>query len=156
MRPWANYGDRPVTPSIENFAITDASASASIRRGTGRATAKSVVNGVANYRCSRPPLRAILQAARLIQKRSATVKHAGSAALGGLSELLDQIRTKAGLKEKSVGIFYRKSKSFLHFHEDPAGLFADLNAGGDFARYPVNSQHEWQVLLSAIDRAIEP
>jgi hypothetical protein len=82
------------------------------------------------------------------------MKHATSAALGSLSKLLDQIRTRAGLKEKRPGIFYRKSKSFLHFHEDPAGLFADLGAGADFDRYPVNNQHEWQVLLSAIDRAM--
>ncbi len=83
------------------------------------------------------------------------MKHATSAALGGLSELLDQIRIKDGLKEKKLGIFYRKSKSFLHFHEDLAGLFADLSVGTDFERYPVNTGHEWKVLLSAIDRALK-
>jgi hypothetical protein len=83
------------------------------------------------------------------------MKHASGAALAGLSELLDQIRMKDGIREKSLGIFYRKSKSLLHFHEDPAGLFADLNVGGDFDRYPVNTRHEWAVLLSAIDRAIK-
>jgi hypothetical protein len=83
------------------------------------------------------------------------MKHATSAALDGLSELLDQIRTREGLTEKKPGIFYRKSKSFLHFHEDPAGLFADLGVGADFDRYPVNRPHEWRVLLSAIDRALK-
>ncbi|HEY4040270.1 MAG TPA: hypothetical protein VGM32_00330 [Rhodopila sp.] len=82
------------------------------------------------------------------------MKHAGADALAGLSELLDQIRSRQGLKEKKPGIFYRRSKSFLHFHEDRAGLFADLGAGGDFDRYPVNTQQEWTMLLSAIDRAI--
>ena len=56
--------------------------------------------------------------------------------------------------EKRPGIFYRKSKSFLHFHEDRAGLFADLSVGDDFNRYPVNTRREWKVLLAAIDRAI--
>lgn len=81
------------------------------------------------------------------------MKHATSTALESLSELLDRIRMKDGLKEKKLGIFYRKSKSFLHFHEDPAGLFADLSVGSDFERYPVNSRQEWEALLSAIDRA---
>jgi hypothetical protein len=84
------------------------------------------------------------------------MKHATSAALESLAPLLAQIRTRTGLTEKKTGIFYRKSKSFLHFHEDPAGLFADLGAGADFDRYPVNSRHEWRALLSAIDRALNP
>ena len=84
------------------------------------------------------------------------MKHATSAASGDLSELRDQIRMTAGLTEKKLGIFYRKWRSFLHFHEDQAGLFADLNVGADFDRYPVNSRHEWQTLLSAIDRATQP
>jgi hypothetical protein len=36
------------------------------------------------------------------------MKHAGAAALHGLSELLEQIRLKEGIKEKKLGIFYRK------------------------------------------------
>ena len=82
------------------------------------------------------------------------MKHATSAALESLSDLLEQIRAKADVREKKRGIFYRKSGSFLHFHEDPAGLFADLGVGGEFERYPVNTQHEWKILLAAIDRAL--
>jgi hypothetical protein len=41
------------------------------------------------------------------------VKHASAIALHGLSDLLAQIRLKQGLKEKKLGIFYRKSKAFL-------------------------------------------
>ena len=84
------------------------------------------------------------------------MKHATGTALAELSELLDQIRIREGLREKNLGVFYRKSKSFLHFHEDPAGLFADLSAGTDFDRYPVNTRQEWNILLAAIDRAIKP
>jgi hypothetical protein len=83
------------------------------------------------------------------------MKHATAAALQVLSDLLEQIRNKAGIKEKKFGIFYRKSKSFLHFHEDPAGLFADLSVGADFDRYPVNTKQEWRVLLKAIDRELD-
>jgi hypothetical protein len=74
-------------------------------------------------------------------------------ALRSLSDLLEQIRLKQGIKEKKLGIFYRKPKSSLHFHEDPAGLFADLSVGGDFDRYPVNTKEEWKLLLAAIEGA---
>jgi hypothetical protein len=70
------------------------------------------------------------------------MKHATATTLAGLSELLEQIRTRHLLKEKKLGIFYLRSKSFLHFHEDKAGLFADLSVGADFVRYPVNTRHE--------------
>ena len=83
------------------------------------------------------------------------MKHANATALHGLSDLLQQIRLRKGIKEKKLGIFYRNSKSFLHFHDDPAGLFADLSVGADFDRYPVNSKAEWKTLLTAIDRALE-
>lgn len=82
------------------------------------------------------------------------VKHATSAALEKLSELLEQIRTKDGIQEKKLGIFYRRSKSFLHFHEDPAGLFADLTVGDGFDRYPVNTRPQWTALLTALDEAL--
>jgi hypothetical protein len=83
------------------------------------------------------------------------MKHASASALQGLSDLLEQIRGKEGLRERKLGIFYRKSRSFLHFHEDAAGLFADLSVGADFDRYPVNTKKEWKVLLTAVDRALE-
>jgi hypothetical protein len=82
------------------------------------------------------------------------MKHASAAALHGLFDLLNQIRVKKGIREKSPGVFYRKSRPFLHFHEDPAGLFADLSMGASFDRYPVNTKKEWRVLLMAIDRAL--
>ena len=84
------------------------------------------------------------------------MKHATSAALTGLADLLERIRATDGLKEKTPGVFFRKSKAFLHFHEDPAGLFADLGPGDRFCRYPVNTRQEWAVLLAAIYRAAKP
>lgn len=84
-----------------------------------------------------------------------TMKHATSAALDTLSDLLQQIRLKEGLREKGPGVFYRKSKAFLHFHEDPAGMFADIRAGEDFDRYPVNTRAQQRALLAAIDRALK-
>ena len=76
------------------------------------------------------------------------MKHAGTQASQRLSDLLDQIRQREGPKEKKLGIFYRKSKSFLHFHVDPAGTFANLTVGEAFDRYPVNSKRSISHTLS--------
>ena len=81
------------------------------------------------------------------------MKHATESALLTLAPLLDELR-KRPMREKKLGIFYVKSQSFLHFHEDPAGLFADLRAGDEFDRYPVNTQAEQTALLKAVDRAL--
>jgi len=83
------------------------------------------------------------------------MKHAGAGTLQQLSELLGQIRQRPGLKERKLGIFYRRSKSFLHFHEDPAGIFADVSTGDHFHRYPVNTAKEQRALLAAIDRTLK-
>ncbi len=83
------------------------------------------------------------------------MKHATAPALEKLSPLLTQIRARTGLKEKKLGIFYRKSKSFLHFHEDPAGLFADLSTAANFTRLAVNTPDECDVLLRALDDALK-
>jgi hypothetical protein len=82
------------------------------------------------------------------------MKHAGTETLRQLSDLLDEIRLRPGIKEKGLGIFYRKSRSFLHFHEDPAGVFADISKGSNFDRYPVNTIKQRKALLAAIDRAL--
>ncbi len=82
------------------------------------------------------------------------MKHARAQTLRQLSDLLDPIRQRQDLKEKKLGVFYRQSKSFLHFHEDPAGIFADLTINETFDRYPVNTAQEHKVLLAAIDRTL--
>jgi hypothetical protein len=81
------------------------------------------------------------------------MKHAGPGALTALSDLLTSLRTWTALVERRPGIFYVKGKAFLHFHEDPAGLFADLRLGGEWRRLPVNSPDEQAELLAVIDRA---
>jgi hypothetical protein len=82
------------------------------------------------------------------------MKHAGAAALDALEPVLAQIRALEGLKEKSRGAFYRKSKGFLHFHEDPAGMFADLKKGDDFVRMRVNTSAEIAALIRETKRAL--
>jgi hypothetical protein len=83
------------------------------------------------------------------------MKHAGRGALEALSDLLVNLRARTGLVEKRPGIFYAKGRAFLHFHEDRAGLFADLRQGGDWQRLPVNSSDERAELLQIIDRSAQ-
>ena len=78
------------------------------------------------------------------------MKHATPAALDALEGLLADLRT-LGLVERARGVFYRKGRAFLHFHEDPKGLFADVRdaAGGDFERFDVTAADGRAALLAA-------
>ena len=68
-----------------------------------------------------------------------------------------KVRRRTALKERKRGIFYCKGRSFLHFHEDPAGLFADIAAGdgGEDLRLRVSTQRERQALLRLLDAALK-
>jgi tRNA-dihydrouridine synthase len=79
------------------------------------------------------------------------MKHAGAGALESLSEVLEGLRRRTALVEKRPGIFYVRGKAFLHFHEDRAGIFADLRGHGNWRRFPVNSAAECATLLAAVD-----
>jgi hypothetical protein len=78
------------------------------------------------------------------------MKHAGPAALDKLEPFLRQLRALAELKEKSRGVFYRRGKAFLHFHEDPAGYFADVRFEDDFERLEATSAGQRAALLKRI------
>ena len=80
------------------------------------------------------------------------MKHAGAAALDQLEPLLAAVRALPGPVEKTRGVFYLKSRAFLHFHEDPAGLFADLRdaQGKDFDRIDVTAEPGREQLLGLV------
>ena len=75
------------------------------------------------------------------------MKHAGPEALDQLEPILEEIRRLGALKEKKRGAFYYRSSGFLHFHEDPAGFFADLKVGDDYIRLPINSKTQTKTFL---------
>ncbi len=70
------------------------------------------------------------------------MKHAGPQALDELEPILREIRKVEGLTEKKRGTFYYRGNAMLHFHEDPAGFFADLKVDGEFVRLAVNTKRE--------------
>ena len=75
------------------------------------------------------------------------MKHAGEAALAAIGPVLKALRKVEGLAERRPGVFYRKSRAFIHFHEDPAGIFADVRIDGEWQRLPVNTAAEQQQLV---------
>jgi hypothetical protein len=82
------------------------------------------------------------------------MKHAGPQTLDLLNDLLVKVRAYKVLIEKNRGTFYRKSSAFLHFHEDPQGLFADIRAGADWQRFPVTTKAQQKTLLVVIKTAL--
>jgi hypothetical protein len=80
------------------------------------------------------------------------MRHARDADLDRLEDLLAQIRTLPDLKEKKRGVFYRKSRGFLHFHEDPKGMFADLSDPDE--RIDVTDAAGKAALLAAVRRRL--
>ena len=86
------------------------------------------------------------------------MKHAGAQALDALEPLLEALRAFAGLRERRRGVFYLRSRAFLHFHEDPAGLFCDvrLDPSAGFERFPVGSAAERKAVLSKVAATLDP
>jgi len=83
------------------------------------------------------------------------MKHASAASLAELTSLLEKLRALSPLTESKPGSFYLGSSAFLHFHEDPLGLFADLKFNGAvFERFPVNSAAEQEALLRLAKKAL--
>ena len=85
------------------------------------------------------------------------MKHAGAVALQAIEPLLTRLRGLPGLVERSPGCFYKGSKAFLHFHEDPSGTHADvrLEAAPGFARMRAGSAREQDALVAAASKALE-
>jgi hypothetical protein len=79
------------------------------------------------------------------------VRHARPQDLDRLEGLLAELRTLPGLVEKKRGVFYLKSRSFLHFHEDPKGMFADIGGppNGEFERIDVTEATGQAALMAA-------
>ena len=78
------------------------------------------------------------------------MRHARPAALDELEPFLERLRAVPELTEKSRGVFYWRSKAFLHFHEDPSGMHADVRLKDDFERFRAQTAKERDVLLRRV------
>jgi hypothetical protein len=85
------------------------------------------------------------------------VKHARRETLAALEAMLRQLRKDLTLVERTPGSFYRKSKAYLHFHEDASGTYADVKLNGeDFTRMRVTTSQEQARLLALIAENSKP
>ena len=62
------------------------------------------------------------------------MKRASEAALARIEPLLKELRAHGALRERTPGHFFLGRHEVLHFHDDPAGVFADLRLSGGEAR----------------------
>ncbi len=86
----------------------------------------------------------------LILRLGGDMKHASEAALDSIQPVLLELRQLEGIRERKPGLFYRKSSAFIHFHEDPAGIFADVSTGREWLRLPVNTASERRQLVGLV------
>jgi len=72
--------------------------------------------------------------------------------------MLRRLREDPTLVERTPGSFYRRSRAYLHFHEDLSGAYADIKLDGEeFTRMRVTTAQEQARLLSLIaDNAKSP
>ena len=77
------------------------------------------------------------------------MRHARDEDLDRIEPLLVRLRALGALKERKRGCFYFKSKGFVHFHEDPKGMFADLRQidSRDDRRIKVDTAAEQDALI---------
>jgi len=83
--------------------------------------------------------------------RRPAVRHAGPATLERIAPLLEALRARPALREARPGVFSLKSRAFLHFHDDPDGMYADVRLADEFVRLRVSSPSEQADLLERID-----
>ena len=82
------------------------------------------------------------------------MKHAGPRTFDRISSLLEKLRARPALREKRPGVFYLKSRAFLHFHDDPVDTFADVCLADEFVRLPMSSDSQQADLLERIDNCL--
>ncbi|RIL01669.1 MAG: hypothetical protein DCC71_17260 [Proteobacteria bacterium] len=79
------------------------------------------------------------------------MRHAGPDVLARIEPLLAALRARGVLHEMRPGVFYLKSRAFLHFHDDPSGVYADVRFADAFVRLRVTTDSEQADLLERID-----
>jgi hypothetical protein len=83
------------------------------------------------------------------------VRHPRDGELDALAPVLEQLRAVDGLVERKPGVFYRRSKAFLHFHIDGDDFYADTRLdGATFARMKVTTKTEQRALVAAVRRVV--
>jgi hypothetical protein len=71
-----------------------------------------------------------------------------------IAPLLKMLRAYPALREVRPSAFHLNGRDFLHFHDEPEGIFADVRLTTGFVRMPVSSRSEQWELLERIDHTL--
>src|SRR5262245_5770678 len=87
--------------------------------------------------------------------RASDVRHITDDRLDHIEPLLTDLRSVDGLVERKRGVFYRKSRAFLHFHEHGEDVYADVRFDDDdFERVRVTTAAEQRKLVARVRRCV--
>ena len=78
-----------------------------------------------------------------------------SSTLEALRPVLDVLRAHPALHEVRPAEFYLDERSFVHFHEEPEGVFADVLLTKGRLHMPASSVAEQGELLERVDQVLE-
>jgi hypothetical protein len=76
------------------------------------------------------------------------------ATLDRIAPLLEILRAHPALCEVRPTVFHLNGRDFLHFHDEPEGIRADVRLTKSFVRVPVSSRSEQLELLERIDQSL--
>jgi hypothetical protein len=74
-----------------------------------------------------------------------------STTLDRIAPLLGALRARPALWEVRPTVFQLNGRDFLHFYDEPEGIFADVRLTKGFVRLPVSSHSAQLELLERID-----
>ncbi len=84
------------------------------------------------------------------------MKHASQKTIQLIEPMLKDIRSIPGLVEKKSGIYYYKSRAFLHFHEEDSNTFADVRlVEPEFQRLPCTTENQQKQLIVKIRKCLK-
>jgi hypothetical protein len=75
--------------------------------------------------------------------------------LEALAPLLKVLRAHPALHEIRPATFHLKGRNFVHFHEEPEGIFADVLLAKGRVHMPVSTATEQAELLQQIGEVLE-
>jgi hypothetical protein len=76
------------------------------------------------------------------------------ATLDRIAPLLDALRAHPALSEVRPAEFMLDGRDFLHFHDEPEGVFADVRLAEGRVSMPVSSSAEQAEFLERIDHSL--
>ena len=68
-----------------------------------------------------------------------------------IAPLLEVLRAYPELREVRLTAFHLNGRDFIHFHDEPEGIFADVRLAKGRIRMPVSTRSEQAELLARIE-----